>query len=60
MELLVCGDNITPERTSVTVSFDGSWPRPGGPEIWEHFLVYGPLAEITEPTSGPEASAVGG
>jgi hypothetical protein len=27
LELLVCGDNIRPERSFVTLSFDGTWPQ---------------------------------
>src|SRR5262249_44124583 len=44
LELLVCGDNIKPERTFVSLSFDGVWPDPDGPAVWEHFLVHGPSA----------------
>jgi hypothetical protein len=28
LELLVVGDNITPERAFVTLSFVGQWPQP--------------------------------
>jgi hypothetical protein len=30
LELLIAGDNIRAERTFVTVTFDGTWPDPGG------------------------------
>jgi hypothetical protein len=49
LELLVVGDNISPERSFVTLSFDGTWPRPESLAIWEHFLVQGPLPEISQP-----------
>jgi hypothetical protein len=42
LELLVCGDNIRPQRSFVTVTFDGTWPDPGSAAIWEHLLVDGP------------------
>jgi hypothetical protein len=29
LELLVCGDNIKPERSFVTLAFDGIWPQAG-------------------------------
>jgi hypothetical protein len=45
LELLVCGDNIRPERSFVTVTFDGNWPDPGSAAIWEHFLIEGPTQE---------------
>jgi hypothetical protein len=41
LELLVCGDNIKPERTFITLSFDGTWPDPDN-TVWEHFLIHGP------------------
>lgn len=50
LELLACGDNITPQRSFVTLSFDGTWPQPGSPAIWEHFLVDGPSPEIARPS----------
>lgn len=49
LELLVCGDNITPARAFITLSFDGTWPQPESQTIWEHLLVHGPSPEITEP-----------
>jgi hypothetical protein len=49
LELLVVGDNISPERSFVTLSFDGTWPQPESLAIWEHFLVQGPLPEISQP-----------
>lgn len=53
LELLVCGDNIKPERTFVTISFDGAWPQAASesPAIWEHFLIDGPRPELVEPTA---------
>jgi hypothetical protein len=53
VELMVCGDNIEPERAYVTLAFDGRWPRPGSPEVWEHFLVDGPSAELATPPVEP-------
>jgi hypothetical protein len=50
LELLVCGDNIDAQRYFVTVSFDGNWPEPDGPAIWEHFRVEGPSLQ---PIPGP-------
>jgi hypothetical protein len=44
LELLVCGDNITPERAFFTISFDGAWPEQGREAIWDHFVVGGPFA----------------
>jgi hypothetical protein len=51
LELLVVGDNITPERSFVTLSFDGQWPQPDDSDgmIWEHFLVHGPNPETSRP-----------
>jgi hypothetical protein len=49
LELLLCGDNIKPERSFITLSFDGSWPQPESPAIWEHFLVRGPSPETVRP-----------
>ena len=49
LELLVCGDNIRPERCFVTVTFDGNWPDPGSAAIWEHFLIEGPSQDGTRP-----------
>jgi hypothetical protein len=50
LELLVCGDNIGPERTSLTLSFDRTWPQAQSESraIWEHFFVDGPLPEISQ------------
>jgi hypothetical protein len=42
LELLVVGDNVTPERSFVTLSFDGQWPELGERTIWEYSLVDGP------------------
>jgi hypothetical protein len=54
LQLLVCGDNIDAQRYFVTVSFDGSWPAPEGPEIWDHFRVDGPsLHAMPEPAWTP-------
>jgi hypothetical protein len=51
LELLVCGDNISAQRYFVTVCFDGCWPEPEGPGIWDHFRVDGPsLHAMSEPT----------
>jgi hypothetical protein len=36
------GDNVRPERSFFTLTFDGRWSPPGSPTIWEHFLVRGP------------------
>jgi len=55
LELLVCGDNITPERSFVTLSFDGAWPQPESSAIWEHFVVGGPAPEISSPTQDATA-----
>jgi hypothetical protein len=49
LELMVCGDNITPERSFVTISFDGAWPQHDSSAIWEHFLVHGPFPQISQP-----------
>jgi hypothetical protein len=49
LELLLCGDNIKPERSFVTLSFDGEWPHPESTAIWEHFLVHGPSPETVRP-----------
>jgi hypothetical protein len=49
LELLVVGDNISPERSFVTLSFDGHWPPWDSPTIWEHFLVRGPYPEAARP-----------
>jgi hypothetical protein len=49
LELLVCGDNITAERSFVTLSFDGTWPHPESAAIWEHFVVQGPSSERSRP-----------
>jgi hypothetical protein len=51
LELLLCGDNIKPERSFVTLCFDGTWPQPGSSAIWAHFLVDGPLPEIDRPSN---------
>jgi hypothetical protein len=57
LELLICGDNVRPERSFVTLSFDGAWPEPESGAIWEHFLVHGPSPEISRPSG--EATALG-
>jgi hypothetical protein len=49
LELLVVGDNIRPERSFVTLSYDGQWPRLDDPTIWEHFVVDGPHPEPSRP-----------
>jgi hypothetical protein len=49
LELLIAGDNIRAARSFVTVTFDGTWPDPESPGIWEHFLVHGPSPEISQP-----------
>jgi hypothetical protein len=54
VELLVCGDNIKPARSFVTLSFDGIRPQPETLAIWEHFLVHGPASELSQP---PEEAA---
>lgn len=51
LELMVVGDNITPERSFVTLSFDGEWPHDGA-EIWAHFVVDGPNPEPSRPREG--------
>jgi hypothetical protein len=48
LELLVCGDNIRPERTFIALSFDGRWPAPERAAIWEHLLVHGPFPTMPE------------
>ncbi|HEY7620177.1 MAG TPA: hypothetical protein VH834_10410 [Solirubrobacteraceae bacterium] len=53
LELMVCGDNIKPERAFVALSFDGTWPQRENDTIWKHFLVHGPSPDIAQP---PEAS----
>ena len=45
LELLVCGDNIRPERSFLTLSYDGTPPGPETAAIWKHFLVQEPSAE---------------
>ena len=49
LELLVVGDNVTPERSFVILSFDGQWPELGNRTIWEHFLVHGPNPKTSRP-----------
>jgi hypothetical protein len=41
----VVGDNIRPERSFVTLSYDGQWAQLDDPTIWEHFVVDGPHPE---------------
>ena len=43
LELLVCGDNIRPDRSFVTLSFDGARPEADGTGIWDHFVVQADL-----------------
>jgi hypothetical protein len=59
LELLVCGDNIKPERSFVSLSFDGLWPQAESesPEIWDHFVIHGPLSRPD--TRGPQLAVVG-
>ncbi len=45
LELLVCGDNISPSRSFVTLSLDASSPQTNGEAIWDHFVVRGPATE---------------
>jgi hypothetical protein len=49
LELLVAGDNVTPERSFVILSFDGHWPELDHGTIWEHFVVDAPNAEASRP-----------
>jgi hypothetical protein len=49
LELMVCGDNITPTRAVVALSFDGTWPEPDAHAIWQHFLIDGPFTELSRP-----------
>jgi hypothetical protein len=49
LELLVVGDNIRPERSFVTLSYDGQWPQLDDPTIWKHFVVDGPHPEPLRP-----------
>jgi hypothetical protein len=49
LELLIVGDNISPERSFVSLSFDGTWLQPDSAAIWEHFLVHGPLPKMPQP-----------
>jgi len=44
LELLVCGDNIRPQRSFVTLAYDGSCPDADPSQIWSHFLVDGPFS----------------
>src|SRR5262249_6595714 len=38
LELLMVGDNISPQRSFVTLAFEGTWPQPEATlAIWEHF-----------------------
>jgi hypothetical protein len=58
LELLLCGDNITPERTFVALTFDGMAMGPDdGESIWEHFLVHGPSPELSEPPNPTNAAS---
>ena len=43
LELLVCGDNISPSRSFVTLSLDASSPQTNGEAIWDHFVVQADL-----------------
>ena len=52
LELLVRGDNIKPERSFVTVSFDEILPEKGSAGIWEHFTV---LARSPRSRGRPQA-----
>ncbi len=45
----MAGDNIRAARSFVTVTFDGTWPDPDSPAVFEHFLVHGPAPEISRP-----------
>ena len=53
-------DNIRPERTFFTVAFDGMWPHAQSerPVIWEHFLVNGPLPEVSRAPAETALQAV--
>jgi hypothetical protein len=42
-------DHPDPTRSFVTVSFDEVWPADENGGIWQHFLVHGPLREISQP-----------
>jgi hypothetical protein len=58
LELLIVGDNISPERSFVRLSFDGTWLQPDSPAIWEHFLVHGPLPKLLQPPAEGSARGV--
>jgi hypothetical protein len=55
LELLVCGDNIRPQRTFIALAFDGVWP-PSDRSIWEHFVVHGPTPELPTPPDRAQAA----
>jgi uncharacterized protein YndB with AHSA1/START domain len=59
LELLVVGDNIRPERSFVTLSYDGLWPKLDDPTIWEHFVVDGPHPSATETSNRRVTRSVG-
>jgi hypothetical protein len=54
LELLVRGDNIKPERSFVTVSFDGMLPEEASADIWEHLTVLGPSPGISRPRAASD------
>ncbi|MEY9964961.1 hypothetical protein ABIA33_003003 [Streptacidiphilus sp. MAP12-16] len=60
LELLVCGDNIRARRYFVKVSFDGVWPEPEGPGIWDHLLVEGPSLHVVPGPGAVAPSATAG
>jgi hypothetical protein len=47
LELLVCGDNIKPERSFFSLSFDGTLAEAESAGIWDHFVVQGPFHDIS-------------
>jgi hypothetical protein len=46
---MVVGDNIKPDRSFVSLTFDGTWPHAESGSIWEHFVVRGPSPEFAQP-----------
>jgi hypothetical protein len=58
LELLLCGDNIIPERTFIALTFDGMSTAVDDESIWEHFIVDGPWRELPTPSRPVEAATV--
>jgi hypothetical protein len=49
LELLLVGDNIRAARSLVAITFDGTWSDAESADIWQHFLVDGPVPELAQP-----------